>query len=89
MVDRYLEKVYAGFLGMNIGIRLGAPVEPTIWTYDRIRNTYGDIHDYVKEFKNFAAGDDANGPDFFLRALWDDAANRPLEPQDVARACLN
>ena len=89
MVDRYLEKVYAGFLGMNIGIRLGAPVEPTIWTYDRIRNTYGDIHDYVKEFKNFAADDDANGPVFFLRALWDDAANRPLEPQDVARAWLN
>ena len=28
MVDRYLEKVYAGFLGMNIGIRLGAPAEP-------------------------------------------------------------
>lgn len=39
----YLEKVYAGFLGMNIGIRLGAPVEPTIWTYERIRDTYGNI----------------------------------------------
>ena len=33
---------------MNIGIRLGALVEPTIWTYDRIRNTYGEITDYVK-----------------------------------------
>ena len=54
--------MYSGFLGMNIGIRLGAPVEPTIWTYDRIRNTYGEITDYVKEFKNFAADDDANGP---------------------------
>ena len=89
MVDRYLEKVYAGFLGMNIGIRLGAPVEPTIWTYERIRDTYGDITGYVKEYKNFAADDDANGPVFFLRALYDDARDRPLTAQDVARAWLN
>ena len=89
MVKDYLQKVYSGFLGMNVGIRLGAPVEPTIWTYQRILDTYGDIHDYVKEFKNFAADDDANGPVFFLRALLDDAVDRPLEPQDVARAWLN
>ena len=89
MIKHYMEKVYAGFLGMNIGIRLGAPVEPTIWTYERIRETYGDIHDYVKNYKNFAADDDANGPVYFLRALIDDAADRPLEPQDVARAWLN
>ena len=89
MIKDYLEKVYSGFLGMNIGIRLGAPVEPTIWTYDRIRNTYGEITDYVKDFKNFAADDDVNGPVYFLRALYDDAADRPLEPQDVARAWLN
>lgn len=89
MVSEYLEKVYAGFLGMNIGIRLGAPVEPTIWTYERIRDTYGDIRGYVKEYKNFAADDDANGPVYFLRALRDDAADRKLCPQDVARAWLN
>lgn len=89
MVNQYLEKVYAGFLGMNIGIRLGAPVEPTIWSYDRIRKTYGEITGYVKQFKNFAADDDANGPVFFLRALIDDAVDRPVEPQDVARAWLN
>lgn len=89
MISNYLEKVYAGFLGMNIGIRLGAPVEPTIWTYDRIRDTYGDIDHYVKEYKNFAADDDCNGPVYFLRALYDDAKDRPLEPQDVARAWRN
>jgi len=87
--EKYLEKVYAGFLGMNIGIRLGAPVEPTIWTYERIQNTYGDIKDYVKEFKNFAADDDVNGPVYFLRALYDDAKDGNLKPQDVARAWLN
>ena len=89
MQETYLSKVYAGFLGMNIGIRLGAPVEPTIWSYDRIQNTYGDITNYVKEYKNFAADDDANGPVFFLRALYDDAKDRELTPNDVARAWLN
>lgn len=48
MTNDYLNRVYAGFLGMNIGIRLGAPVEPTIWSYERILKTYGDITDYVK-----------------------------------------
>ncbi len=32
----FLEKIYAGFLGMNIGIRLGAPVEPEAWDFDKI-----------------------------------------------------
>lgn len=89
MLENYVEKVYSGFIGMNIGIRLGAPVEPTIWTYERIRDTYGDITGYVKEYKNFAADDDVNGPVYFLRALRDDAKGRELEPQDVARAWLN
>lgn len=87
--SQYVEKVYSGYLGMNIGIRLGAPVEPTIWTYERIKNTYGDITDYVKPFKNFAADDDANGPYYFLRALYDDAVDRDVTPNDVARAWLN
>ena len=43
-----LEKLYGGFLGMNVGIRLGAPVEPSIWTVERIARTYGDIRGYVK-----------------------------------------
>ena len=87
--SNYVEKIYAGYLGMNIGIRLGAPVEPTIWTYERIQNTYGDITGYIKEFKNFAADDDANGPYYFLRALYDDAVDRDITPNDVARAWLN
>ena len=69
MQNDYLERVYAGFLGMNVGIRLGAPVEPTIWTYERIKETYGDIRHYVKDYKNFAADDDVNGPVYFFRAL--------------------
>lgn len=85
----YLEKTYSGFLGMNIGIRLGAPVEPTIWTYERIQNTYGNITGYVKDFINFAADDDANGPVFFLRALYDEGIHESLDPQHIANAWLN
>ncbi len=85
--EQYVEKVYAGFLGMNIGIRLGAPVEPAIWSYERIRDTYGDIRGYVKDYKHFAADDDANGPVFFLRALDDNAGE--VTPQAVAEAWLN
>ncbi|MGJ4849463.1 ADP-ribosylglycohydrolase family protein [Bacillota bacterium Meth-B3] len=89
MNNQILEKIYAGFLGMNIGIRLGAPVEPTIWTYERIQRTYGEITGYVKDFNNFAADDDANGPVFFLRALYDQAHAGELTAQDVAEAWLN
>lgn len=84
-----LEKTYAGFLGMNIGIRLGAPVEPSIWTYERIKRFYGDIHEYVKPFINFAADDDVNGPVYFLRSLEDNGVKEPLTPQMVGEAWLN
>jgi len=87
--SNYLEKTYGGFLGMNAGIRLGAPVEPTAWTSERIERFYGNITGYVKDFKNFAADDDVNGPVFFLRALYDDAKDRELTAQDVAKAWLN
>ena len=37
--ENYMEKVYAGWLGKIIGIRLGAPIEG--WTYQRIRDVFG------------------------------------------------
>ena len=46
-MKQHLNQIYSGFLGMNIGIRLGAPVEPSMWTYERIERTYGDIRGYV------------------------------------------
>ncbi len=87
--EHYLEKVYAGFLGKCVGIRLGAPVEPSIWTMERIQKTYGYIDRYVKHYKTFAADDDSNGPAYFIRALLDDATDREPTPDDVARAWLN
>ncbi len=87
--EHYLEKVYAGLLGLNIGIRLGAPVEPPAWTFERIEKIYGEISGYIKPYKNFAADDDMNGPYYFLRALDDDAHDRDITADDVGRAWLN
>lgn len=68
--DTY-ERIYAGVIAKAIGVRLGAPVEPTIWTQERIRKTYGEITNYLHDFKTFAADDDTNGPVYFIRVLRD------------------
>ncbi|MBI4921296.1 MAG: ADP-ribosylglycohydrolase family protein [Devosia nanyangense] len=65
------ERIYAGFIAKAIGVRLGAPVEPTIWTLERIQKTYGEVTQYLHDFKNFAADDDTNGPVYFIRVLRD------------------
>ena len=82
-----LEKIYAGFIGKAIGVRLGAPVEPTIWSYDRIQKTYGEVTQYLRDFKNFAADDDTNGPVYFIRALRDYGLNATAA--DVGKTWLN
>lgn len=87
---QYLEQVYAGIIGKAAGVRLGAPVEPTIWSYERVRACYGEITGYVRDFTNFAADDDLNGPLFFIRALSD--YRRPgqeITPEDVGKAWLD
>lgn len=72
MNDRWIEKIYAGFLGMDAGMRLGAPVENPWWTYERLRDYFGDIRGYLREYKTtHPADDDINGPVIFLRALTD------------------
>ncbi len=65
------DRIYAGIIAKAIGVRLGAPVEPTIWTEERIRKTYGEITQYLRDFRNFAADDDTNGPVYFIRVLRD------------------
>ena len=65
------ERIYAGFVAKAIGVRLGAPVEPTIWTLERIEKTYGEVKQYLHDFRNFAADDDTNGPVYFIRVLRD------------------
>lgn len=85
--EKILERTYAGFLGKAIGVRVGAPVEPTIWTYERIRETYGEITGYLRDFKTFSADDDTNGPVYFIRALRDYGLDAGAE--DMGKTWLN
>ncbi len=83
----YFQRVYAGWLGKIIGIRLGAPIEG--WSYERIRDVFGELDGYPASYKNFAADDDSNGPLFFIRSLEDCEDLETFSAQDVANALLN
>ena len=87
MKEEYLEKIYAGWLAKIIGIRLGAPIEG--WTYEKIRNVYGELTGYPVDYRDFAADDDSNGPLFFLRALEDSKNGFDISSRDIADALLN
>lgn len=83
----YIERCYAGWLAKLIGIRYGAPIEG--WTYDQIREVYGELDGYLVDYRSFAADDDSNGPIFFIRALNDYTSTRELTPQQIALGWLN
>jgi ADP-ribosylglycohydrolase len=87
MQEDYIERVYAGWLGKVIGVRLGGNIEN--WTYERIERTFGEVTGYLHEFKNFAADDDTNGPMFFLRALDDYTHTRDITAEQMGLAWLN
>ena len=83
----YIERCYAGWLGKLIGVRYGAPIEG--WTYEQIRQVYGELDGYVVDYRMFAADDDTNGPMLFIRALNDATYTRDLTPNQIAQAWLN
>lgn len=85
--DNYVEKVYAGVLGMVIGVRHGANIEQ--WPYERIKKAFGEITGYLHEFKNFAADDDLNGPIYFSRVLEDYNYTEDLTAEEVGLTWLN
>ena len=74
--DHYFQRTYAGWLGKIIGIRLGSPIEG--WTHEQIMETYGEIDGYKREYHDYAADDDSNGPAFFIRSLADFSADTQL-----------
>ena len=82
-----VEKIYSGFLGKVIGVRLGSPIEG-MW-FGRIRETYGEIKDYLLDYDLYAADDDTNGPVFFLRGLEDGKHGKNMTAQDVGESLLN
>lgn len=73
----YVQKVYAGWLGKVIGVRLGAPIEG--WAYEKIRKTLGRPDGYIVDYNDFASDDDTNGPVFFLRTVEDYGFNATVE----------
>lgn len=80
----YLLKTYAAWLGKNIGVRLGAPVEG--WTHQKITETYGHITGYPVSYGIFAADDDTNGPLFFVRCLLE---KNDITAEDIGDTFLN
>lgn len=85
--EKYLDRVYAGWLGKLIGIRHGAPIEG--WTYEKIEKVYGETDGYLVDYKDFAADDDSNGPIFFIRALQDYACSSDLTAEQIGLTWLN
>ena len=63
IAENYMEKVYAGWLGKIIGIRLGYLLKG--WTYQRIRDVFEKCGLTHANYKNFAADDDSNGCCFY------------------------
>ena len=83
----YPEKVYAGWIGKIIGVRYGAPIE--MWSSEAIAEFYGELDGYVRQYHDFAADDDTNGPLFFIRALEDYTAGEDLTSEQIGHTILN
>ena len=80
------KRIYTSWLGKNIGIRLGAPIES--WTGPEVRKCYQPITNYLTDYSQFAADDDANGPLFFADVMKHHSFNH-VTVQDMANNLLN
>lgn len=88
--DQYLQKVYSGLLGKVIGVVLGAPLENPFWTYETIKDAFGEINSYVRKYKQFGADDDINGTLFFIRVVEDIFKSKgKITSQDIGKTWLN
>lgn len=84
------EKTYAGVLGKLIGVYLGRAVEG--WTYDAIRNTFGEVSDYVNHRVNWpliVPDDDISGTFLFYRALEDNGFPANISAKAIGDTWLN
>ena len=80
------KRIYAAWLGKNIGIRLGAPIES--WSGPEVRKCYQPITDYLTDYSQFVADDDANGPLFFADVMKYHSID-DVTAQDMANNFLN
>lgn len=88
-IDSIEEAVFAGVLGKTIGVYLGRPVEG--WTYQRIKNTFGDIKSYVHSqvgSKIVEVDDDLSGTFTFVNVL-KDSNYETLTCKDIGDYWLN
>lgn len=83
----YLERVYAGVLGKNIGVYLGRPFEG--WSHQRIMAELGHITDYVNDKLGVplvVTDDDVSGTYAFVRALEE---HTDLSSEAIGKTWLN
>jgi ADP-ribosylglycohydrolase len=83
----YRERVYSGWLGKCIGVRLGVPVET--WTYQEIAEHVGEIRDFLPlpPGKIFKPDDDTAFPMILIRALQDFGAE--VSAEQIGETVLN
>lgn len=87
-LEQYAERVYSGILGKIIGVYAGRPVEG--WSYDHIREVFGDVRGYVHKELGMplhVPDDDLSGTFAFLRTL-EDCGSVP-KPEDYGATWLN
>ena len=85
----YEQRVYAGWLGKNIGVRFGAPLEN--WTYDDIRSNLGEVTGYLRDDagKIFKPDDDTSFPMILIQAFEDYGISPDLSIEQIAQTWLN
>jgi ADP-ribosylglycohydrolase len=83
----YRERVYAGWLGKCIGVRIGAPVET--WTAKEIADNLGEVQDFLPLplGKIFKPDDDTAMPMVLIRALQDFGAD--VTAEQIGETMLN
>jgi len=85
--DSYRERVYAGWLGKCIGVRLGVPVEN--WTAAEIERTFGEVRGYFALPPGAVLGpdDDTAFSMLLIRAL--EAYGPDVTPAEIGETVLN
>jgi ADP-ribosylglycohydrolase len=83
----YRERVYAGWLGKCIGVRLGVPVEN--WTADQIARNLDDVRGFLPlpPGKLFQPDDDTAFPVVLARAL--EEYGRDVTAAQIGETVLN
>lgn len=89
-IRKYENQIYAGVLGKMLGVYLGRPVEG--WSYEKIRETFGDIKYYVHEQAGvplIVADDDISGTFGFFRGIEDHGYDKNLPAKAFGDTWLN